>query len=806
MATVYLAEDLKHRRAVAIKVLNAELAASLGGDRFLREIELAARLQHPHIVPLYDSGSSQGFLYYVMPFIEGESLRGRIDREKQLGLEDTLRIAGEVGSALAYAHSHGIVHRDIKPENIMLTGGHAVVTDFGIARAVTEAGTQSLTKTGTIIGTPAYMSPEQATGRLEIDGRSDTYSLACVIYEMIVGQPPFTGPTALAIIARHSMDAVSPPSIVRATIPESMEDALLRALAKVPADRFATTHQFVEALSAGGGPATGVRRRPTGATPVRRPPLHRRPLVLAVAGAAVLGVVAFATQPLWRAASSVAGAGLDPRNIAVLYFTDLTPKQEVAYLADALTEGLIAELAGVSSLHVISKNGVARYRDPEIPRDSIARALNVGTLVQGSVEEVGDRYRVSVRLVDGASGADFRAQAFDQSKGDPLKIRDTLAVRVAEFLRERLGEAVRLRAERAGTDDPGAWSLVQQAERAVKDAGTLTGSDPAAAAQAFARADSLLQIAENQDPRWIDPIVLRARVAYLRARAEREPRLMERFFQAGLGHSERALRMEQRNPDAFEVRGLIRYERFLRGLEPDVAAAESLLAQARADLEGATRLNPNQVGAWTRLSHLYYNTSDLVEANRAARTAYEADAYLSGADAILYRLFVTSYDLELFRAALDWCDKGRRRFPNDPRFVECRLWLLATNALDADVAEAWRLAGEAVRLTPERDRPFKQLQEPMWVAAVLGRVGEIDSARRVLVRSRGTAAVDPPRDLLGWEAAVRAQIGDKEESLRLMNEWLVGNPRHREGFRRLVHWWWRPLQDDPRFKAMIGVR
>src|SRR3989475_11485609 len=271
MATVFLAEDLKHRRPVAIKVLHPELAAAVGADRFLREIEIAARLQHPHILPLYDSGTAAGLLFYVMPYVEGESLRDRLDREKQLSLEETLRITGEVAGALAYAHSHGVVHRDIKPENIMLSGGSAVVADFGIARALSAAGeAHHLTQTGTVIGTPAYMSPEQATGSVEIDGRSDEYSLACVTYEMLVGEPPFTGSTAQAIIARHSLDSVSPPSIVRATIPDTVEGAILRALAKVPADRYPTTALFAEALAAPGTPVGAGTRRITRATPAAR--------------------------------------------------------------------------------------------------------------------------------------------------------------------------------------------------------------------------------------------------------------------------------------------------------------------------------------------------------------------------------------------------------------------------------------------------------------------------------------------------------------------------------------------------------
>src|SRR5256712_5901952 len=214
MATVFLAEDLKHHRSVAIKVLHAELTAALGAERFLREIEIAARLQHPHILPLYDSGAATSFLYYVMPYVEGESLRDRLTREKQLPQDDALRIATEVAGALAYAHSHGVVHRDIKPEYIMLSGATAVVTDFGIARAVSAAGqSRHLTETGTIIRTPAHMSPEQATGGAENDGRSDQHSLACVVYEMLVGEPPFTGPTAQAVLAPPSLDIGSPPAI-----------------------------------------------------------------------------------------------------------------------------------------------------------------------------------------------------------------------------------------------------------------------------------------------------------------------------------------------------------------------------------------------------------------------------------------------------------------------------------------------------------------------------------------------------------------------------------------------------------------
>src|SRR3989454_1014587 len=238
MATVYLAEDRKHHRLVAIKVLKPELAAALGPERFLREIDTAARLNHPHILPLHDSGQAGGFLYYVMPYIEGESLRDRLEREGPLPLEEALRITREVASALSHAHSHDVVHRDIKPENILVSGGEAVVADFGIARAITQAAGTRLTETGIPVGTPAYMSPEQASGGGPLDGRSDVYSLACVLYEMLVGEPPYTGPSAQVVIAKRFTDPVPSVRRLRETIPPAIDAAVSQALAKAPADRF----------------------------------------------------------------------------------------------------------------------------------------------------------------------------------------------------------------------------------------------------------------------------------------------------------------------------------------------------------------------------------------------------------------------------------------------------------------------------------------------------------------------------------------------------------------------------------------
>ncbi len=256
MATVYLAHDLKHDRKVAIKLLHPELAHALGPERFLREITITAQFDHPYILPLLDSGvvepptdNGRRLLYYVMPYVAGESLRDRMKREKQLPLDDALQVTREIAEALGYAHARGVIHRDIKPENIMLSGGHARVADFGIARAIDAAGSERLTETGLAVGTPAYMSPEQSMAEREIDGRSDLYALGCVLYEMLAGEPPYTGPTAQAIIAKRMTNPVPSVRTVREAVPEPVDRALATALARAPADRFATAAQFVEALS-----------------------------------------------------------------------------------------------------------------------------------------------------------------------------------------------------------------------------------------------------------------------------------------------------------------------------------------------------------------------------------------------------------------------------------------------------------------------------------------------------------------------------------------------------------------------------
>src|SRR5438105_9814938 len=337
MAVVFLAQDLKHRRAVAIKVLRPELAMALGAERFLGEIETVAGLAHPHILPLYDSGEAAGFLYYVMPYVEGESLRERLTREKQLPLEDALRISGEVATALSYAHSRGVVHRDIKPENLLREAGEAVVSDFGIARAITAAGGERLTQTGMTVGTPGYMSPEQAAGERELDGRSDVYSLGCVLYEMLAGNPPYLGSSAQAILARQSLDPVPRLRTVRETVPEEFERAVVKALAKAPADRFPTATQFAEALVTGRS--------------VLRP--SRRTLLIRAALPVIAAVTAIGAIVLARRFSLPGNpAALDANVVAVAPVDVLAPN--LTPWREGLVDVLSANLDGAGPLRTVS--------------------------------------------------------------------------------------------------------------------------------------------------------------------------------------------------------------------------------------------------------------------------------------------------------------------------------------------------------------------------------------------------------------------------------------------------------------------
>ncbi len=457
MATVWLAQDVKHHRKVAVKVLDPELAQTLGAGRFLREVETAANLQHPHILPLHDSGEADGFLYYVMPYVEGESLRDRLKREKQLPVDDALQISREVADALSYAHAHGVIHRDVKPENILLAAGHAVVADFGIARAVDQAGSGALTGTGMAVGTPAYMSPEQAAGSKEIDGRSDLYSLGCVLYEMLAGHPPFTGPTAERLLLQHL--TVEPPNItaIRPAVPAHVAATLERALAKTPADRFNPVALFAEALGARGFstplPGPVVVASPTAGRPATR--------WVALLGIAAVAVAIAIGVGRWMVPGST-GSGHLPTAIAVLPFQNLSPEGPHGYFAGGLHDEVLTQLTMVAALTPTSRTSVMGYAGTTKPIRVIAQELSVGTIVEGSVQVVEDRLRVNVQLIDAVTDKHLWAESYDRSLDDAFAVQSDIAQRIAAAVGTQLSRTEATAIAQRPTEDPEAYRLYLQ--------------------------------------------------------------------------------------------------------------------------------------------------------------------------------------------------------------------------------------------------------------------------------------------------------------------------------------------------------
>ncbi len=489
MATVYLARDLKHRRQVAIKVVRPDVAAALGSERFLREIDTAASLTHPHILPLHDSGEAGGFLYFVMPFVEGESLRAKLDREKRLPVDEALQIAREVADALGHAHGHGIVHRDIKPANILLESGHAVVADFGIARAASAAAGESLTETGMTLGTPAYMSPEQAAGSTSLDGRSDLYALGCVLFEMLAGQPPFTGPTAESLVHQHRSVQPRPVTDTRPSVPGWVAAALQRALAKAPADRFLTGAQFAEALACR---ETDPRMTmaTTGPDRTAAPPLPasttrlvlRRSVMAATMLLAVAGVLA--TSSLlgirWKPPAPVAAGPAAPTPparprtaIAVLPPQNLSADGPYAYFAGGLHDELLTQLSKVAALKVISRTSVMGYQSTTKPLKQIADELGVGTVVEGSVQVVGRRLRVNVQLIDAASDQHVWAERYDRTLDDAFAIQSEVAQKIVAAVGGALSSDEQGRITDAPTGNAEAYRFYLQAGEYLRRPGYL---------------------------------------------------------------------------------------------------------------------------------------------------------------------------------------------------------------------------------------------------------------------------------------------------------------------------------------------
>ena len=396
MAVVYLAEDRRHERTVALKVLRPHFSEVLGADRFLREIKVAARMHHPHLLPLYDSGEAGGLLYYVTPYVEGGSLRQRLTQEGRLRPGEALRLGREIADALDYAHRSDVVHRDIKPENILLDAGHAIVADFGVARAVSAAADSGLTQTGMLLGTPAYMSPEQAGGE-SLDGRSDVYSLGCVLYEMLVGQPPFPGASPIALLVARCTSAAPTVRASGVSVPAAVEHLVGRALAQYREHRFQSAAELAQALGA-------AEQELAYGTPMPG-----------------------ATQPVSRVAA-----------LAVLPFVNMSADPENEFFSDGITEELINALSRVKGLRVTSHTSAFAYKGRDLDVREIGQKLNVSAVLEGSVRRAGTRLRVSAQLINAADGYHLWSESYDRQMADVFDVQDELSRSIVSTLRPKL--------------------------------------------------------------------------------------------------------------------------------------------------------------------------------------------------------------------------------------------------------------------------------------------------------------------------------------------------------------------------------
>ncbi len=858
MAIVYLAEDLKHRRQVAIKVVRPELAGVMGADRFLREIEIAAGLHHPHILPLYDSGEARAaphgqgegppFLFYVMPYVDGQSLRDRLAREHELPIDEAVRIAPEVADALSYAHSRGVVHRDIKPENILIDAGHAVVADFGIARAVSAAGGDALTATGVTLGTPPYMSPEQAAGNQELDGRSDLYSLACVLYEMLGGKPPFTGPTAASVIHQHISADAPPITQLRPAVSAELAGTLARALAKVPADRFNPVAQFAEAL----GPRPGST---TDAVSTKAAVASRRlwlRLAAAAAGAAVLagGYWLLAGE---RAASPSAATST-PR-LAVLPFTNLGSADD-EYFAEGVTDEVTSRTGQVPGLEVIARSSAAKYgsRDPDLA--TIGRELNVQYVLEGSIRwqrapNGPGRVRVTPELIRVADGTQLWTERYDAVLADIFQVQTDIAEKVATAL----GVALRQSDSAAAppTRDLEAYDLYLQA-KVFLNRGTSSEDLNAAAAmcqQAVAR-DSSFALAwahlayAHAIVYWFRHDPTQARLARAKAAVDRAVALQpgapevewaqghyaywgHRDYERALEHFNRA--RQARPNDADVIAGIAAVERrqgrfdaaladFARSLELDPRSAERArglaetyrlqrrYAEAIRYFDRAITLAPDQAVTYVQKAEAQMLwTGAMAEARRtldtgAARGAREPDQIRFG---------LAWLDLleGRYSAALDRLREVQSELHVNQLVVRPRAQYQADlHRLmgHEDLARAYEdSAVTAMRRAIARAPGDATLVTPLGIAyAGLGR-------REVALREGRRAVQMLPLSKDRWGGAylemdlarIHARLGDRDSAIAHL-EHLLSIPSDFAPALLRVDPEWIPLRNDPRFKRLTA--
>jgi TolB-like protein len=787
MAVVYLAHDLRHDRPVALKVLRPELSAFLGAERFLREIHIAAQLNHPHILALHDSGEADGLFFYVMPFVEGESLRQRLGRLGPLDMGEAVTIAAEVADGLAYAHGLGVVHRDIKPENILLAHGHAAIADFGIARAFAGAG-PAITTTGMSLGTPIYMSPEQAAGDPALDHRTDIYSLGCMLFEMLTGSPPYPGPTAQALLVQHATDPVPSPRAARAEVPKALDAAIRRALAKAPAERFQTAAEFRAAF---GGPTvvTGASAAPRR----RAPALRRRALAVgtAVVVVALAAVVLFRSHP-WPTPPAAR------LRVVVRPFDDRTGR--LGAVAGRITEALTERLQTVPALDVTAAAVVAELRNTGL--DTLRARFGPDRIVMGRVSEEGDSLRVSADIVDARSATSLAHGTVTVAGSDVVAAAQPLSVFVRHEFSAELDSAQR----RARVRDSTAWNLVWRAQELSDDAeqAILLRLDRQGF-HALDLGDSLLTLARRRDGESDLIPIEQARTAdrrafyveYLRQNLPNLPGALpdpvkERL--RGVAELDRLIERRHGPADAYQVRGHLR-EGLYRELK-----ADSLLDRAIADYRAATELDRHRATAWKDLGSAYRSAGLYADALLAIQHAFDEDAFLLYGDELLRSRFDGALLGDRADTAEAACRAGLSETPPNSLLADCDVMLWSRTRGDRRLASAARARVDA--LAPGAAGTVSIPLRELWVAEILARAGLGDSADRVARRATAQAPVAWQALLLPEEAYLRTLRHDPDSALALIAAAVRLDPTQRRILRSAP--WFRPLQADARFGAAVS--
>ncbi len=798
-ATVFRATDRDSGTVVAIKVLRPELATLVGPERFLQEIGIVRVLRHPNIVPLLDSGETDGTLYYVMPLLSGGTLRGRLQRDGPLAIDDAIRVADGVAQALEVAHAAGVVHRDIKPENILFDGATPLLSDFGIARLIAETGETLVTSSGLVLGTPGYMSPEQAAGDRHIDARSDIYSLGCVLFEMLVGEAPFTGPTPQAIAMRHLSERLPSLAVVRPNTPDWLVKVVEGALAKMRSDRIQGASRFREGLAGSRRPAVRIRRWAPW-----------------LAGTGVLSLVVLSLAR-WPGRGSGVPRTVDTTvSIAVLPFGDLSRRGELGYLAAGLTADLTNDLATIPAVRVIAPEVAARLRGHPGPLDSVAAALGASTLVTGTIDSVADSLVITVRLLDGPSMALLGNQTVRRRIGDVHLIEAAVWEEVSVFLRHRLGDRLVKPVPSGLVRNPRAWELAQRAISLRDDASSIFHrAGPDGAGPILDRADSLLAVAQMLEPSSAFVAGARARLSEERAVVVADrigpargpvravPRTLDLdgpgWRRIGLAHADRALRLEGHDLESLEIRALLRFGLW-QGV-PEFSSA-STMALIIEDLLAVLDRRPDRARAWAALSEVYDFSGRFAEADFAAHKALAADPFLAEEPTVMSRLMYTALNLGNPSAAADWCRRGQRRHPGDLRFSGCELTVAAWSS--RDVAGAWRLLESLRKVDTLALGPEWDAARLMSVAAVIGRAGLRDSALRTARRAlAGAGSSNPPAHLLLGEAQVLTLVGDSIEAIDRIAAVVARVPQLGPAVRATARF--RTLRNHPEFQRAVDA-